>query len=234
MRIDPRARTAFEFFCFRSAEMRDELDRFRRLAASRQCLVDVGAHYGLFTLVFLQDRPQATALAIEPLQAAREILRSNLELNGLGRVPIVPVAVGADNGSVDMWLNQHHLEAASPESKGDGSRSLPTRSLDSLCAGHRLAPDLIKIDVEGFELEVIRGATRTLSLHRCAVMLELHPYLLERRRQSPGEVTGLLENLGYEAWTLGGRTIPWKAVASVGDVSRIVCLPRDLDEAVAP
>jgi FkbM family methyltransferase len=229
--IDPRAREGFEHFCFRSLEMAEELDAFRSLASQRNRFVDIGAYFGIFTLVFLRDRPAGRAVAVEPSPLARKILRANLSANGMEHATVVDVALGARTASLVARLNEYHLEATeAPEVSGeDATVQVPTRSLDDLCDELGVAPDLLKVDVEGFEIEVLEGARRTLASHQPALMLELHPYLLRRQGRTASEVTSLLEDLGYRPRSLRGRALEWTEVAAVEEVSRIVCHPAPPD-----
>jgi FkbM family methyltransferase len=71
------------------------------------------------------------------------------------------------------------------------------RQLDSLLAEHGAAPALVKIDVEGFELEVLKGAGQTLARCSCVWLIEVHPPQLKLSGGSESELTAMLENNGY-------------------------------------
>jgi FkbM family methyltransferase len=220
LRIDPRSREPFEHFCFRSLEMSRELDAFLRERAASRRFLDVGACHGVFALAFAQSRPDALALALDPSPIAIAILAGNIEQNGLANVLPRQVAAGATPGSVRMRQVWHHLEA-DPQ----GEIEVPIEPLDALCAALGFVPDLMKIDVEGYELAVLEGARETLARHRPRIFLELHPDRLRELGGSVAEVVALLSGLGYRFATLEGRPLPAAAVAARASVSRLLCHP---------
>jgi FkbM family methyltransferase len=144
---------------------------------------DVGANVGFYSL--LAARKAARVIAFEPLPENLSYLRQHVELNGLQeRVQIFPVAASDHDGS--------GLFSVVPGNRSEGSLRpygklrVQTMRLDSV----GLVPDLIKIDVEGNEYEVLRGALDTLRAHNPAILVALHT--AERECQD------LLLQLGYD------------------------------------
>lgn len=136
-------------------------------------VVDVGANIGMFSI--WQARRGARVIAYEPHPRAFANLLTNLEANGVGsRVTCVNAAVSRSRG--DGWLS---TAAGSTSAHLTGERSgdgfvVPMMTLDESLATHDLASvDLLKIDVEGAELDVIAGARATLERTR-AVIIEVH------------------------------------------------------------
>jgi len=77
------------------------------------------------------------------------------------------------------------------------TKVVQTRSLDSEVAELGLVPTLIKIDVEGWEFEVLKGAEQTIRRYRPALFLSLHPKVLAQLHTSPENVQAWLEQRGY-------------------------------------
>lgn len=227
VRVDPRSREAFEHFCFRSLDMADELDAFVCHMQRRLRFLDVGACHGIFSLAFVQGRPEARALAVEPSPAAFEILAANAARNGLANLAMAQAALGESTGEIRMRPSWHHLEALAEGEGGEGSVAVPVRSLDSLCAELDFRPDLIKVDVEGFELAVLRGAQGILRLERPLLFLEVHPRRLGALGSSATAVATLLASCGYRnlGRELGDGRSGWRDFASRDDVHRVVCAP---------
>lgn len=223
LRIDERSREPFEWFCFRSVEMARELDAFRREAASRSSFLDIGACHGIFSLVFAHERPDAHAVAVEPSAIAFEILTENVRLSGLDNVVLKQVACGPAAGSLRMRPVWHHLEALPREGQAPDAVEVPMRSVDDLCSELDLRPDLVKIDVEGYELAVLSGARATLKAHRPPLFLEIHPERLRDLGASSQEVLSLLAGLGYGFVGLEGGTLDRSKVERRVSVFRIVC-----------
>jgi FkbM family methyltransferase len=226
--IDPQAREPFEWFCFRSPEMVRELDGF--LAGSARCrrLLDVGACHGLFALAFTQGRPDAAALAVEPSPLAWEILETNVRSNPAARVTPVRAAVGAETGVLRMRFSWHHLEAVSQNEAGDepGIVSIPLRTLDGLSDEMGFRPDVLKLDVEGYEIFALRGARRILREDRPLLFLEIHPQRIAELGGSLRELWDLLAADGYGLRTLDGAPMNAGPFAALDATTRVTCFPR--------
>jgi FkbM family methyltransferase len=223
--VDREARESFEWFCHRSLEMAEELDAFLAGCRGRHRFLDVGACHGLFSLAFTAGRADAEAVAVEPSPLAWEVLASSLRLNGGARVTPVQAAVGAAPGTLTMRYSWHHLEA-SPGAAGDPAAvEVPLRTLDLLCDELGFHPDLVKIDVEGYELAVLRGALRLLAAGRPVVFLEIHPQRIAELGGSLAEIAALFAELGYRIFDLRGRPLSPARFAARRAVSRLICRP---------
>lgn len=224
--IDPQARESFEWFCFRSPEMVRELDGFLAQSAGCHRLLDVGACHGLFALAFTQGRPGAAALAVEPSPLAWEILEANVRSNPGARVTPIQTAVGAAPGVLRMSYAWHHLEAA-PDAAGSaeapGMLSIPLCTLDSLRDGRSFRPDVLKIDVEGYEIPVLQGAARILREDRPILFLEVHPLRIQQLGGSLGELGSLLGGHGYRIFDLHGSPLDRRGLAALTSTARLFC-----------
>ncbi|HXU32236.1 MAG TPA: FkbM family methyltransferase [Thermoanaerobaculia bacterium] len=228
--VEPEARDGFEHFCFRSLDMARELDGFlahcRGHGGRRHRLLDVGALHGLFSLAFTAGRPDAEALAIEPSPLAFPVLEANLRRNPEARARAQQVAAGAGEGEIAMRLDWHHLEACSAEEAGaPGVLTVPLRTLDAICFGHEFLPDVIKLDVEGYELETLRGAERLLGESRPDLFLEAHPASLERLGTSMAELFDHLRRFDYRVFDVRDRPVSATDFAAERAVTRYRCAP---------
>jgi Methyltransferase FkbM domain len=133
------------------------------------------------------------------------------------------VACGRAAGQLRMRQVWHHLEALPGEQQATDAVDVPMRSVDELCSRLDFRPDLVKVDVEGFELSVLAGARATLALYRPRLFLEIHPERLCELGGSAEEVVLMLAGLGYRFFDPGGAPVGGKEVARRGSVSRVVC-----------
>ncbi len=160
--------------------------------------VDVGANIGSYT-VLAAAGAKAQCVAFEPGAAAFGWLERNLRLNGVSaRVELHPSAVGARVGTVELsrggdTVNHVVMEPAAEEGATD---RVPLTTLDGVLAGR--VPILLKIDVEGFETEVLKGAVQTLAAPGLrALLMELNGSG-RRYGYADGDLRHRLEALGFE------------------------------------
>jgi len=111
------------------------------------------------------------------------LLRS-IELNGYANIRVMHVALSDREGIASLQIGATSgAHTLSPEFDGLRAVSVPTKTLDGVVAENRLASvDMIKIDVQGLELAVLRGASKTLHANPRAVLLLDLPKQSEKRR----------------------------------------------------
>ena len=127
-------------------------------------LVDVGANIGYYTVLGgLRVGPGGRVVAIEPLPSTSAVLRKNVRMNSLGNVRIIEAAAGAEpRERARISFDPRHLGRATLRAAtGSEGREVRVTTLDRVCRELQTIR-LLKIDVEGNELAVLRGAVRTL------------------------------------------------------------------------
>ena len=185
---------------------RFELDLVRRELSRGGDFVDVGAHIGMYTVAAaLALRAPSRVLAFEPNPLAREQLLANLELNACADLVVVkPEAVAAAPGRAVLHVPATPDPSFSSLEAGrfaEGAAvEVATTTLDHAVTEHALRPAVVKADVEGAEVEVVRGMERTVA--------EARPLLVvEANAESAEEIRRLLP--GYEALRVErGRLVP--------------------------
>jgi FkbM family methyltransferase len=204
-------------------------------------IFDVGANLGSMTLAFAQQAPRGRVVAFEPTHTGFARLRENLALNPDLAVRVTPVQAFLSDRSAE----RHGLSACSSW-KLDGSGAdphplhggsvqaadgVPAFSLDDFCRDRGVDRlDLLKIDTDGHELAVLRGAHATLGRLRPPVIFEIGLYLLEERGVRVEEYFDLLDPLGYR-WVncKSGRDVTRENVLReipLRSTTDILALPR--------
>jgi FkbM family methyltransferase len=172
--------------------------------------LDVGAYFGWYALVVARERPNARVFAFEPVPASQARLEANRARNGLSNVRLVRAAVGAAPGQAELELPPAG-NGGSARLAGGGAAErvrVPVTTLDAFAAAQGLARiDFVKIDVEGAELEVLRGGEEVLRRFHPLLLVELNPSALRERGAGPAELLAVLADLGYETWEVGRRGV---------------------------
>jgi len=170
---------------------------------------DVGAHFGWLSLKAARHvGRRGRVVAFEPSPALVEILKYHQRRNRVKQMTVVAKAVS----DTDAFRSPFHLlngglsfrnsvtidRAGLPFLDGveKSTIEVPSLTLDSFCREENLVPDAIKIDVEGGELLVLRGASETLLRHHPALILSVHPYWLPPSH-SVERIFEFLEDHGY-------------------------------------
>jgi FkbM family methyltransferase len=170
----------------------------KRVLADGGVLVDVGANIGAFSLI-ASEQPNARVVAYEPHPATFERLRNNVNRNGRQNVDTVCAAVGSRDGEIRISdtpgsATTHAVDAG--EAAHERAITVPLLRLDGDLARRGLTPDVVKIDVEGFEFDVLSGCG-TLLGDVALFLVEING-LSDQRSAGGEQITQLLRNAGAE------------------------------------
>ena len=161
--------------------------------------LDIGAQSGFYALMLSKlVGPKGRVVAFEPLPANFRILEENVALNRVTNIETQHQAVGERSGKGDFEVPEPGDSlVAGPMITADprGTMRVPIVSLDDFLLEHGTRVDFIKIDVEGAEGDILRGARRTLETFHPCMMVELH-HMEKQAGSHP--VANLMEELGYE------------------------------------
>ena len=126
--------------------------------------IDVGANVGLWTKDMSEEF--TFVWAIEPVEDFRQCLQKNIFNNN---VDIKPFALGAENTVIDMIITEENTGHSHVDIDSLGKGTIPMHRLDDL----NIPPlDYIKIDCEGYELNVLKGAEQTIKEHKPIIVIE--------------------------------------------------------------
>lgn len=170
-----------------------ELAKARRFAAvigSGETVWDVGANVGYYSVVAARRvGPAGRVFAFEPFKANYDQLVRHLALNGLGQVTAMEVAMGGHDGVARFAEGGSGFEG---RLDARGGREVRCVRGDTLVAGGDvLVPSVVKIDVEGAELEVLKGGESMLRSRMPTIFLATHGEAIHRA------CLGMLSSWGY-------------------------------------
>ena len=156
-------------------------------------VVDVGAQYGDYAVLCAGYYKVRKVYCFEPLNSNFKEIEKNIKLNKLKNILAYNVALGSKNKMIKITYNGDMAGIG-------GSRTQKTylKTLDS----YRLKPTILKIDVEGFEMDVLRGAVKTIKRYHPKIIIETHTSKLRK------EVLSFLGSVGYKVKHYGRSVIP--------------------------
>lgn len=180
--------------------------------------LDVGANVGITTMMLA--RMSSEVWAFEPDTANRSLLRHHLELNGFNNVRVHSCALGDRNDTAILNLMEsagHHSLGDVQPGKSRGRAQIELRRLDGLLENSGcLRVDFLKIDVEGFEKEVLLGLGHWLS-PSCVprIAFEVSKPCLDALGKDAGEIHDLLLSRGYQVYDLADRPVGVREIREI-------------------
>jgi FkbM family methyltransferase len=177
------------------------LPAFVRAVPRGACFIDIGANLGVIAIMAARQVGQeGRVLAFEPVAGTHRELRRNVALNALGNIETFQLAIAARSDVVQMTEpDPMHSGAAHVASKGEGTVSaVPLADVPEVIAAAAARPVYVKVDTEGYELEVLKGMRALLEGRRVvSLVIEIDHGHLSRFGASAGAIYAELAHLGY-------------------------------------
>ena len=163
-------------------------------------IVDVGAYLGFYTLKAARlIGPQGFVVSVEPLAETFKLLSANVKINQLDNVKLIKACVAGSRGTKTLYIPSCSINASILEEYAEAMGGVDrvekvkaVRLIDIIGRLERV--DLLKLDVEGVELEILENSRGILNPNRVKrLIVEVHENIVK-----PSEVSQILEELGYE------------------------------------
>lgn len=169
---------------------------------------DLGAHFGMFSLAAAHFGGRA--VAVDPSPLAAKIMAAQVQLNHCAdRVVVVQAAVSDKPGELHMLsagvFSDGYFRLVKGRSQSELTQT-PATTVDQITQQFG-SPTHIKIDVEGHEAAVLRGARSTMENNSPMLFLELHNEMLAAEGGNPKDALDELERLGYRPFSLDGTAL---------------------------
>lgn len=203
MRISPRLRQMNDFY---EPEVWSSVMREIRTGDT---FVDVGAYIGLYTIaVGKRLGAKGEVYGFEPDPDNYDLFRENLRLNNLSHiVRCEQKAVSSKPGTARFCAGRRSESSLLPASDTSGIQ-VEVITLQDHFKGRRI--DVLKLDVEGYELDVLTGALGLLQCPECrprTIYVEVHPGRWAKTGTTSEKVMRLLSGCGYNVYTVGGEAV---------------------------
>ncbi|MCH7607264.1 MAG: FkbM family methyltransferase [Chloroflexi bacterium] len=195
-----------------------ELESYLRKAGVEDgdTIVDVGANIGYYAVAYAIMRPRSTVVALEPAAVNYELLVRNAR----PYPNIMPLQIGAHHESekarMSMPSATQSARVAQMEDNtgllslygesGQYAEEVELRTLDEILASISLEGRVafVKVDVEGDEVNVLKGAGQLIARHHPVIEVEVNPSALTMSRTEFSEIHGLLAEFGYSPYVFDG------------------------------
>jgi FkbM family methyltransferase len=152
--------------------------------------LDVGAGAGKYSLLAAKKKDGAKVYSWEPNPYNRSIFMKNIELNGIKTITLYDAALSDHDGTGRFRLSA----LASKITQEEGGAETIELKLSTLDSYEIANASFVKIDVEGHESNVLKGASRTVARCKPTLLIELHPHIVPDTRK---RCSAILETFGY-------------------------------------
>lgn len=191
-------------------------------------VIECGSHHGYTTLMLSKwVGERGRVYASEPVPSNIAVLQRNLDLNAIKNVKIVLAAMGPQAGKISFFDDTNGSVLGGRNLKH--AIEVEMMTIDGFCEAEGFSPDLIKMDVEGFELDILAGAKRVLR-QRPALQIEVHPHQVRNYGKTADDLWGLIDKDAYELWYQPHDFSEVRRIdgpVKVVDRSHVYCIPRD-------
>ena len=181
----------------------EEGQLLRSLGSDDMVFLDIGASFGYFSRLMAKHFPNARVEAFEPHPMMASLLALNTWEFGR-RVTVWPTALGRQRGSLGLTMAEHNVgDIRVDEENGTFDAVAPVSPLDELVGGR---VDLVKLDVQGFETDVMAGMSNAVRTNpHIKIVLEFWPTAISGRRLRPFDILHIYRSLGFELCLLRER-----------------------------
>ena len=186
----------------------DEINKLIRISLQRgDSALDIGGNIGLQSIRMGQCvGPTGRVVAFEPLNYLQEKFRQNIRLNSLNNVELLPFALSDQENEIEFNIDEHSWNQGTfslKNSAGSTKQLVSVKIADYVNEVNTLANiALIKIDVEGFEYQVLKGLKNTLQKHRPRIIFEYDSNYWFANDQNITDCCTFLQAMGYKLYQI--------------------------------
>lgn len=182
----------------------------QRLLKSGRCFVDVGANVGFYSVIAgRQVGPGGKVVAFEPTPSSMRALQTTLAVNGLSQiVETHECALGSSDATATLYCEatSGHNSLVAPAERTQETHVISVRRGEAMLS--RVKPSLIKVDVEGWELDVLEGLGSVIrGAKSLSLIVECSPEHIRRRGMKTAEWFKCVRDLGFKMWIIDDDTI---------------------------
>ncbi|MCB0284692.1 MAG: FkbM family methyltransferase [Calditrichaeota bacterium] len=209
---------------------KENFEFFQEHAKPGMTIIDIGAHFGVFS-VYFQKITNGKVYAFEPTKSTFKVLNNTIRINKCSN-KVFPYQEAIDNhsGTATFFISEsiggrgNTLVADSELGGTNKSYEVPVTSIDLFTAQKGIKVDFLKIDAEGAELGVLKGAEQTIKNDRPFILLSIHPEPIQSRGDTLKEIWDILMKYRYNI-LLEDRTLTENEFCSTQSLFDLQLLP---------
>ncbi|GAB4192600.1 MAG: hypothetical protein Tsb0015_14870 [Simkaniaceae bacterium] len=178
---------------------------YSEIIQDRSVILDIGANIGWFSLVMGKRFPRARIFGFEVINDTFGYYLSNITLNNLKNIKALNLGISDFNGTDTFYFSEESSSLASSKNiiqySGSHIVNCDVKTLDAIVEELELdSLDLMKCDVEGGELKVLKGGAETIDKHNPVILMEVFHKWLECFQNDPNEIFTFLYKKGYRSF----------------------------------
>ena len=168
------------------------------------CVIDIGTNIGWTVLNFAKISETGMVIGFEPDPFNYSVCKSNIDRNSFSNLLVLPFGLGEAAAQLQMEVRTPENRGGNriAPSNGKGSVAVAVKRLDDVEEVSKLSViNLMKLDVEGYELKVLRGAQKIIHRHKPVLFIEVDDNNLRDQGDSATELILFLQSCGYQTFT---------------------------------
>jgi FkbM family methyltransferase len=180
----------------------------QQMAKGVSTFIDIGAHYGFFDVLVAKSNPKCKIIALEPIEENYAILKKNLELHKI-EASLHQKAAFNENTTRNFQVSEASDNSgfiANPKENLLHAINVETMTVDSMITEFDHSPLIIKINVEGSEIEVLDGMKKIIKkINDIRLFIEFNPSCLMANGHEPIDLINKLKSLGFQVHFIDDR-----------------------------
>jgi FkbM family methyltransferase len=179
---------------------------YLRLSKQSKCFFDVGAHIGIVSLSVSKNiNKNGLIYAFEPSKINLKLLKYHISSNKLKNIKVIEKMIISTKKKKSVIYESNEASGMNSiveiDSKNiTNKRYIPSITLDEFCRDKKLSPDIIKVDIEGSEIEMLIGAKNIIKKHKPIIFLSYHPFHLKKLGYKNSLIFEILKQLNYKIY----------------------------------
>jgi len=206
LHLNTSNREHLHMFLYGQHDERYEVKILKKLIKREDVIWDIGSNIGFYTVLFSKLAKKGKVVSFEPASRTYEMLLKQVSVNGADNIVLNNFALGDKRGSKEFYYEDAALAEGTAsffEMSGSQHEKVQVETIDTL--NKTTLPDIIKLDVEGYEEQVFIGGAIFFKENSPVIMVELKHIGKDTRKR----VEGIIKEFGYSIYAIRKRGVEY-------------------------